>query len=769
MSDKLSMVKKVLILLFIVHFTLTSVAFALDVNEGAFCKMPKAQGAIQGLCNNVDDIICKDVPAAKRRSCNEAEHSIIHENMTSGEVFGFTKSCLVAAGISFTEFFTDFLPELCKELWNLTKEGYEIVASGKVLATVKGSLESASSVATDVYEVVRENPAGFLKNFWMRLIEAVGPLIANFDCLKPEAKIEKVCGTLTEWIMPPVALAKIMARGPKAAREIYEAKLRRQLVKDNRAALAVGSPERAIVLEKYKKAYANELKLKAGANEDFMSKMKSDAKLQPRPKTVYFDVENSVLKSLNDKIFVDKKAVDAISNSFFQKLYQQLKNSPELASRLDGEYKDYKSLRLRLKLKPGDDPKKFEELFNQIYKKSSDEFALDFSNKEMSKLIPPRTDELGDVKSWFLAGSGGDPLEANMASRASRNLKERGQSLALFKNHTELLNKELVEIEQLRLGLATNKKAITDKIFDPLPNGNSIPSKAMINILRKVKVSDFENLEDYIAVIRKKGVEQFGVELDDATVVSLSQYFKKVDSLSPPLFSAERVVLDLGSANNGIVSVDFAGIGVDNIYQQMKALAEVEIKKSAPEASLQKAFQKMQSGVDQVSEEMDQAKKHFAQEMKKIEKSPKSQTLFSGDDGIHMPSSQLTDKQKLRLVKDLTASPDPSKYRVTFVSTTFDDGKIMPVADRSQRIVRAELVEKDLRAKIVGMGKISEAEAKKMITAIDYRTAPKGGVFNLIISGKDFSQKEMQLVIDSFRSIIKRTDGEIVGEVIFSH
>lgn len=762
MSDKLSMVKKVLILLFIVHFTLTSVAFALDVNEGAFCKMPKAQGAIQGLCNNVDDIICKDVPAAKRRSCNEAEHSIIHENMSASEVFSFTKSCLVAAGISFTEFFTDFLPDLCKELWKLTKEGYEIVANGKVLATMKGSLESASSVAADVYEVIRENPAGFLKNFWNQLIEAIGPMIANFDCMKPEAKVEKVCGSLTEWIMPPAIFAKVLAKGPKAAREIYEMRLRR-------AHLKGGMPDRSIVLDRFKAAYGTELKLKPHANEDFMEKMKADAKITPKPKIIYLDVENSVLKALNDKIFVDKKAVDAISNSFFQKLYQQLKNSPELASRLDGEYKDYKSLRLRLKLRPGDDSKKFEELFNQIYKKSNDEFALDFSKKEMSKLIPPRTDELGDVKSWFLAGAGSDPLEANMASRASRNLKERGQSVALFKSHTELLSKELSEIEQLRLGLTQNKKVMTDKIFDPLPNANAIPSKAMINIMRKVKPSDFENIGEYLAVIKKKGREQFGVDLDDATVMSLTQYFKKVDSLSPPLFSAERVLLDLGSANNGIVSVDFAGIGVDNIYQQMKALAEVDLKKSAPEASLQKAFQKMQSGVDQVSEEMNQAKKYFAHEMQKIEKSPKSQTLFSGDDGIHMPSAALTHKQKLSLVKELAASPDPSKYRVTFVSTMFDDNKLMPVAERSQRIVRAELVEKDLRAKIIGLGKISEQEGRKIITAIDYKAAPKGGEFNLIISGKDLSKKEMQLVIDSFRSVLKSADGEIVGEVIFNH
>lgn len=82
---------------------------------------------------------------------------------------------------------------------------------------------------------------------------------------------------------------------------------------------------------------------------------------------MYFDVENAVQKKLNDSFIGDKTMVDSINNSFMGKFQQNIKISPELMARIEGQYKDYKSLRLRLALREG-----------------------------LTKLLPPRTDEVAE-------------------------------------------------------------------------------------------------------------------------------------------------------------------------------------------------------------------------------------------------------------------------------------------------------------------------------------------------------------------------------------
>lgn len=829
--------KKMFVLLLAIQFLFPSLAFSITATDISGCRTNNPADTYTRLCQNVDDIVCKDTPDRLRRSCNESDKTIVHAGMTANEVYQLASGCLKSAAHSFVAFFTEFLPELVKAIWDLSQDVYHSVTSPGLIDSIKGAYESARSIAADTYEAINKNPGAFFSNIWNKITEAVGPMVANYDCLKPQAKVEKICGLVSEWVMPPVILAKVIVKGGKAAKELVELNLMSKYGKQNAKEVmalhesrlklslkeyqamfkqyselgytledfklmkikgtlgkidfknlkSISTPEGLLqyatltgkkgtktlpkkpeaipALGNFKKQYAKELKLKVGANGDFLLKMEKDA-LTKNSQVLYFDVENSVQKTLNDTIFVDKTAVDAINNSFFEKFYANVKNSPELLSRLDGEYKDYKSFRLRLSLKPGDDPKKYESLLSELYKKSNNDFASDLSNRKITQNIPPRTDGLGDARNWFLAGSGVDSLEANMAARAARNSRSTN-NLSRFRDHIPTLNLELNEIEKLRSGLAGNASLKKLGLIEELPNGKSIPSKSMIGILRKIKPSDFSTPEEYIAKIRGKSQEIFGLSLDDQTIINFTDYFKKVDSMSPPLFSAERVVIDLDKAKHGIVSVDFAGVGVENIYQQMKGLSDVDLKNPNIESTIKSGFKKMQAGVDQVSEGMNKAKETFSRSTRKTEGALKSSPQFSGDDGIYMPAKNLNPNEKLDLIMDLAGSEDPSKYRVTFVSSHFPDGKAIPSSERSKRIVRAETVEKDIRAKIIGMDKIPDADAKKFITAIDYVPNETGGIFNLIVGGGKLSDKEKDIIRKSFKSTLSKEKGEKVGEIIF--
>ena len=495
-----------------------------------------------------------------------------------------------------------------------------------------------------------------------------------------------------------------------------------------------------------------------------MRLMEEDAKVEG--KRIYFDVENSVQKTLNDTVFVDKSAVDAINNSFFEKFNTNLRANKDLMSRLEGEYKDYKSYRLRLVLKPGDDAAKYEQMLADLYKKSNGEFAEDLAKRKIADKIPPRNDGLNTTTGWFLSGAGDSAIDANMAARAAR--ETRNNKMAHFRDHTLKINEELNSIEKLRETLATDKILSAAKIMETTSEGKSIPSKSMLNILRKIKPDDFSTVEEYLAKIREKTKNIFGVTLDNNTLINLTNYFKKVDAISPPMFSPERVLINLERAKFGIVSIDFAGVGVENVYHQMKGLSETELKQS-PEICIREGFKRMQDGVDQVTKKMDHAKDTFSDSVSKIE-GKKGTPQFSGDDGIHMPLDRKWDeKDKVELVNNLSRSNDPSKFRVTFVETHYPDGSSIPSYERSKRIVRAETLEKDIRAQIIGLEKISDAEAKKFISAIDYAPdSAGGGVFNVIIGGKDFSQKEIDLIQKSIDSALFKEKGEILGHIIIN-
>lgn len=522
--------------------------------------------------------------------------------------------------------------------------------------------------------------------------------------------------------------------------------------------------------KEFKKTYTEELKLKPNSNRDFMSAMEKDAK-KPSDRTIYFDVENSVQKKLNDQIFGEKTMVDAVNSSFMKKFYENVQSNPQLKSRISGEYKDYKSFRLRLSLKDGDKREEVEALLNGAYKKAVDDFSAEYKAYNLENMSKVRTDEVAHPERWFLAGTGEDALEANMAARGARSLtgeQAKKTSILNYKEHVETMSKDVREVESLRLSLASNKELNAAKILDTLENGTKIPSKDMINILRKYKPSDFANDEAYIAAVKAKVKNIFGKDVSDDSLKSLINYQKKVDAISPPLFTRERVEINLEEAKEGIVSVDFTGIGVDNLYQQMSGLSKVNYGQSNNTKMLKEAFNKLQGHVDEVTEDMNKAKRYFTESVQHVE-GTKAKPLFSGDDGIYMPETKAwTGDNKTQLVSKLSQSADPSKYRVTFVKSKYPDGSVIPDAERSKLIVRAESLEKKLREEMVGIGKFSSNESKKLMTAIDFTPNKKGGKFEVIIGGKDLNDSEKKLIEDIVKKVIKSEEGEVFGGLIIA-
>lgn len=497
-------------------------------------------------------------------------------------------------------------------------------------------------------------------------------------------------------------------------------------------------------------------------NRAFINQMAND-KTTNAKNILHFDVENAVQKKLNDSLVGDKDMVDAINNSFMKKFNANLKADPELMARVKGQYQDYKSLRLRLELRPGDKASDFEAKLAEVYKKSNKQFVDEFNNGGLTKLIPPRTDEVTDVSDWFLSGMGDSALEANMAARGARTAGfEDGKAVTLsFKQQVEKMHADVYSIENLRKSLEANDALLKSGLMVRTSTGEVIPSKDMIGVLRKIKLADCEDVTEYNAKIRAKVKTLFKSDISDKNIEELTTYFGKVDSISPPLFQRERVAIDLAEAKSGIVSVDFAGVGVDNAYEQMKALSAVNYAQKDKSLLLKDAFQKVQNNVDVVTDEMNKAKRTFSQSTK-----DPNTTKYSGDDGILMPDKYWDAGKKQDLVKTLAASGDPGKFRVTFVRTEYTSGFTIPAIERSQLVVRAESVEKSIRESVVGGMKIPSERAKKMIFAIDSKPATDGIKYNLIIGGEKPTAEELKMIQDAFKKSMNKEKNETADAII---
>ncbi len=543
------------------------------------------------------------------------------------------------------------------------------------------------------------------------------------------------------------ALEKASARFQKQVVETAEKKAKQT---------ALSTPE----IKQYKDRYSHDFKLPTNSNRQFMDFIEAD-KIAGKTNVIYFDVENSVQKKLNDQIFGEKTMVDSVNNSFMERFYKHVEENPALKLRLSGQYKDYKSLRLRLELKPGDDPASFEKILADTYQKSASEFKAEFDTLKLEKIINPRTDTLPQVDRWFLAGSGDTPIAANMAARGARAVPERG--ILHYQDHIPELHADALQIEHLRGVFAGDLHLLDIHVVEKLADGHIIPSKEMIGILRKFKPSDFLKEEEYFAKIHEQVQNIFGKDINDETIKNLTAYFRKVDSISPPLFSRERTEINLGDATKGIVSIDFTGVGVDNAYQQMSALARLNYQQSDKAVLLKEAFGDVQAHVDQVTVQMNISKRYFSDSVQKVNEKNHA-PMFSGDDGIFMPKTDkwtLDDKKKL--IQELGKSEDPSKFRVTFVNSSYTNGKVISVEARSKLVVKAEKFEKKIREKLIGIKGVSTEEAKKIITAIDFIPKAKGGTFTVITGGKKLTAREQQLLIEAAEKSIDHNAGETFG------
>ncbi|ODS51049.1 MAG: hypothetical protein ABS42_00500 [Bdellovibrio sp. SCN 50-8] len=276
---------------------------------------------------------------------------------------------------------------------------------------------------------------------------------------------------------------------------------------------------------------------------------------------LFVEVENAAMRTMN-KTTKDKDLVTAMTNQHKDILFGKI---DELKKKYPGleifPYSDPKSSRFAIS---GDIPKNLEKELGQIFEGTNAQFIKEIRGRGTSETSPAIAliRKSDDADHWFKAGCSSSALWASQFSRDARGQKGKNRlqkcdDIGVITKR----EKELRQTNQLRAGL--------EEQFGHTPFMLGPPGQKNL----KLEVYGFIRKSDSPGELAGKIKRRFGIDDFSAKDASaLIDYYKKVDSFSPPLYVTERKIVNLDSAASGGFSADFIGLGAANIEATAKAI-----------------------------------------------------------------------------------------------------------------------------------------------------------------------------------------------------
>ncbi len=470
--------------------------------------------------------------------------------------------------------------------------------------------------------------------------------------------------------------------------------------------------------------------------------------------TVFFHVENAILKTLNDKIFQDKELSAAILNLYKKMFFERMSRYPYLSAHIPppsegGRYSDFKTIRLALIVDAKSDRLEIHRQLNQLHQEVGLAFSAEVNRyPHIRAMYENRKAILGDPANWHVAGLGNTAAEASLQARRSRTAspdqtREKGTPWVLENFDAAAVIEtaaELRKIESSRTSLEL-QFGHDPRIF----KDHSLTADAL-DILRKgASDTTIDGLASLNSFITRRFRERFGVTLTEDQSKQLHHFYRDMNKIAPSIFIRESEPIALASldhARYGVISFDFGGQNNMNMVGTIQSLHTAYNVASAHPAgagsderlvneTLWLADERQMRETDIFDESKNTLKDSVAAaglvgEGINISERPDKELTSSGDDSTFLPSRAIGWKDQRQLIQQLRDrwSP-PSRFRVTFQPQNYVDSiKAISNDERFGLISEAEGVEKKLRDNLEQSG-ASEAltfpEIKDTIFAIRIR------------------------------------------------
>jgi hypothetical protein len=492
-------------------------------------------------------------------------------------------------------------------------------------------------------------------------------------------------------------------------------------------------------------------------NAAYVAKAKKANSELSSKEEIFVDVENAVLKELNDKVVKDKDLVTAITNVHKEVVWNQVQKNPVLKSALKEKYSDFKSMRFSFV------PKQTAANSKGISKEIEREFSkvLDESNRRFGEYVQSLAQEgkwndLGtslsaNQRNWFHGGIGRSPDEAGLAARYSRTILDesgyaRARSFREAEGALEIASKNV----ETRMDSLSGKLSKIDGMTVKTSQGNSSLSAELIETVKKApSIAGKSRVESVREGINKK----FRANLSTSETNSIIETIDEADRFSPGILMEKRVVTDLSKRNSGIVSADFKGQNAANLEKVVGAIMDTRGK---PMPVKTRAVRK---GEEIETMTLENKKKAFRDTVRAVfpeEKNIDDFIFFSGDDGIFLPAQKLTPAVERKFIQEWLKRGKAKDIRQTFVGTHYQDSrKVVPVEKRSELVVAAESFEKNLRSDLTG--KIPREELNELQITVRMQPTESGSHQMQVLLAKAGGQG----VSDETMNVVKSSASEI--------
>lgn len=447
---------------------------------------------------------------------------------------------------------------------------------------------------------------------------------------------------------------------------------------------------------------------------------------KPRSKKqLHVEIENAKLKELNDTL-IDKDLVTSMTNMHKQLVMEEMealaKKYPDLKFY---PYSDFKSVRFAIE---GKIPKSL----NADLAKSFDDAGTKFESWVNANKLIRESD--GSSKEWFKMGVGTVADEASAAARFARTQSGHSGVTHFSSKEVQRGLKNMFSKSQ-KLGNEITAELANTGMVELTSNGKKILKTDVFEILRKA-----EHHDDVASGLKKR----FGLaELPKETVAKLVEYSKSVDQFSPSLHIAKREVATLDAAEFGGFSVDFVGLGAQNLHGVAAALADADnlssvlTKARQAEKNVTTNFSKMKNSIREVSEGT------LGEKLK---------TICSGDDCVGLPVAPLLDGEKQILINKIANQQQGSRVRMSFIQPGIKNHEA-----RTQIATHGETIEKYLRSRLEG--EIDPKRLKGLLFAVDMQTTNIGSGNARLLTGHSdtltLSTAEKKKISEAFTKALK--------------
>lgn len=565
-----------------------------------------------------------------------------------------------------------------------------------------------------------------MRDLWNTAGNIAAEKYHRYNCYTPQAKEELKCYIFASIVDPTVVVGK-GAKLLKARRllEGLEAEKGAAVVAKEAAASA-----KVLSKSEFTQKYLNYSPTTKEQNLKWM------ALADEAPKnTKFFEVENSVMKNLNDTL-KDKNLVTSLTNYHKEilqtktdKLLAELKSTyPDLEV---VAYSDFKASRFAFK---GQAPPDLQQRLDKILKETNQEFS-DYAIK--SKIVK----ESDHPENWFRAGYGETADQASLASRFSRQNADNALQSYTSGDMKSTMTMKVRAVESMRTQLQSElghtslvegatKKTLSADAIDILRKNGSDVAKSQADLKNRFGLSD----------------------LPESSVRKMQDYVKSVDEFSPSIHIAQREVSHLDEATFGGLSADMTGMGSKNLNATARALSDSR--------TLDEALAQTRKSERAITETFNQQKETFQNVLKDVVGKDRIKTVCSGDDCTAIPKQALSQNEKENILKKLTDAGYSSEFRLAFIPENVAD-----TAARTQMAVHGESIEKALRKNLAD--KMEPAKLKGVVFGVDMRTTQlnQGDVKLMTATSSQvrLTTAEEKVIAENFQKALEQINKDLKG------